>query len=354
MTNVTVLVPGDLGTPTGGYTYDRRIVGGLEALGWTVTVAGLDDSFPFPTASARTQASDVLAALPDGALVIVDGLAYGAMPDEAARQASRLRLVALVHHPLAAETGLAATTAARLVDTERRALALAHLVIVTSRATAASLLAYGVPQGRIRVVEPGTDPAPLTEGTDGTTPELLTVASLTPRKGHETLFRALATLVSLPWHLTCVGSIWRDPAFVHRLRNTLRACEIEDRVTLAGDVGPGGVGDYYRKADVFVLPTQYEGYGMAVAEAVAHGLPVISTPVGGIPEIVGDAAGLLLPPGRVGVLADALALVLTDASVRQRLAEGARQMRTRLPTWETQAARMAEMLQEAATDGLHR
>lgn len=354
MTSVTVLVPGDLETPTGGYIYDRRIVGGLGALGWTVAVAKLDESFPFPTESARAQAGNLLAALPDGALAIVDGLAYGAMPEEAAREASRLRLVALVHHPLAAETGLAPTTAARLVDTERRALALARLIIVTSRATAAALSAYGVPQERIRVVEPGTDPAPLAEGSDGSTPALLTVASLTPRKGHETLFRALATLVSLPWHLTCVGSFWRDPAFVHRLRNTLRACEIEDRVTLAGDAATDRVGEYYSKADVFVLPTRYEGYGMAVAEAVARGLPVISTPVGGIPEIVGDVAGLLVPPGRVGVLADALALVLTDTSVRQRLAEGARQMRTRLPTWDRQAARMAESLQEAATDGLQR
>lgn len=354
MTSVTVLVPGDLDTPSGGYTYDRRIVAGLGALGWTVAVGQLDDSFPFPTEPAKARAAETLAALPDGTLVVVDGLAYGAMPDEAAREAARLKLVALVHHPLAAETGLPATTAARLVDTERRALAFARLVVVTSKATAASLSAYGVLPERIRVVEPGTDAAPLTQGTDGAAPELLSVASLTPRKGHETLFRALATLSSLSWHLTCVGSIWRDPAFVHRLRNTLRACEIEDRVTLVGDVGAESVGDYYDKADVFVLPTRYEGYGMAVAEAVARGLPVISTPVGGIPEIVGEAAGLLVPPGRVGVLADALALVLTDLSVRQRLSEGARQMRTRLPTWDTQAARMAEVLQEAAADGVQR
>jgi glycosyltransferase involved in cell wall biosynthesis len=354
MSRLTVLIPGDLDTPTGGYVYDRRIVAGLEQLGWTVEIGQLDATFPFPTDVAKARAAEVLAALPDGALALVDGLAYGAMPDEAAHEASRLRLVALVHHPLAAETGLPATTAARLVDTERRALAFARLVVVTSTATAASLSAYGVPPERIRVVEPGTDAAPLTTGTDGTTPALLCVASLTPRKGHETLFRALATLSNLSWHLTSVGSIWRDPAFVHRLRNTLRSCEIEDRVTLVGDVGADKVGDYYDKADLFVLPTRYEGYGMAVAEAVARGLPVISTPVGGIPEILGDTAGLLVPPGRVGVLADALALVLTDTSVRQRLAEGARQMRTRLPTWEAQATRMAEVLQEAATDAVQR
>ncbi len=349
MTHVTVLVPGHLDTPTGGYIYDRRMVDGLSARGWTVDVRVLDDSFPFPTDPARRQATDVMAGLADNALVVVDGLAYGALPDEAAREASRLRLVALVHHPLANETGLAATTAARLVDSERRALALARRVIVTSRATALSLSAYGVPPDRIRVVEPGTDAAPLSRGSDGGTPELLTVASLTPRKGHDTLFRALAPLANLPWHLTCVGSIWRDPGLVHRLRNTLRALEIEDRVTLDGDVSPESVAAYYDKADVFVLPTRYEGYGMAVAEAIARGLPVISTPVGGIPDIVGDVAGLLLPPGRVGVLADALALVIADGSVRQRLAEGARQMRVKLPGWDEQAGRMAEVLQDAAT-----
>lgn len=354
MTNATLLVPGLLDTPTGGYNYDRRIVEGLGALGWTVTVVELDDSFPFPTEAARAAAAERLAAMPDGALVLADGLAYGAMPDEAAREAARLRLVALVHHPLAAETGLAPTTAARLVDSERRALSHARLVVVTSKATAASLSAYGVAPERIRVVEPGTDQAPLAVGSGSSTPELLTVASVTPRKGHETLFRALATLGALPWRLTCVGSFWRDPALVLRLKNILRAGEIEDRVTFVGDVSPESVGDHYARADVFVLPTRYEGYGMAVAEAVARGLPVVSTPVGGIPEIVGDSAGLLLPPGRVGVLADALALVLTDASVRERLGEGARRMRLRLPVWGAQAARMGEVLREAAGDGVQR
>ena len=162
--SVYVAIPGDLQARTGGYGYDRRIIAGLRGLGWAVEVRRLDDSFPMPTAAARAQAAQVLAAAPDGATVLVDGLALGAMPDEAEREAGRLRLVALVHHPLAAETGLDPALARALEISERRALAAVGAVVVTSRATAARLADYGVAANRITVVEPGTDPAPLARG----------------------------------------------------------------------------------------------------------------------------------------------------------------------------------------------
>ncbi|HUU36272.1 MAG TPA: glycosyltransferase, partial [Vicinamibacterales bacterium] len=200
---VTLLVPGDLNLRTGGYGYDREIVAGLRALGWRVDIAVVDGSFPYPTAEARAQAARTLAALSDGALVLADGLAFGAMAEEAEHEAARLRLVELVHHPLADETGVAAEAARGFLASERRALACTRGVIVTSPATGRRVAEFGVPSDRIWVVPPGTAPAPQARGTrgvdadsGGTVPpvELLCVATFVPRKGHDVLIGALARL----------------------------------------------------------------------------------------------------------------------------------------------------------------
>jgi glycosyltransferase involved in cell wall biosynthesis len=320
------------------------MVAELVARGWSVVVRELDGSFPLPTSAARDHAAGVLEAIAEDTTVLVDGLALGALPAELEREASRLRLVGLVHHPLASETGLDAGTAARLQASERRALAAAQLVIVTSRATAETMATDGVDRNRLIVVEPGTDRAPLARGSQGATLRFLCVAALIPRKGHEVLFRALAAIPNRDWRLTCVGSPDRDPVTAQRLCERLRADGLEDRVRLAGEMDTATLATQYDSADIFVLPTLYEGYGMAVAEALARGLPIVSTDTGAIGELVGGEAGLLVPPGDVDALAAALAQVLGDARTRERLEQGARRVRDRLPTWEEASRRMAEAL----------
>jgi glycosyltransferase involved in cell wall biosynthesis len=354
---LTVVVPGDLETRTGGYGYDRRIIAGLRALEWRVEVAQLADGFPFPSTAARADAERALAAIPDGRRVLVDGLALGALPDEAARHAARLAIVALVHHPLAAETGLDPAVAAALEESERRALASARSVVVTSRGTAAALARYGVAADRIAVVEPGTDPAPLARGSQSAIPNqsavinqqsaisLLCVATLTPRKGHELLLRALASVPAGDWRLTCAGGFDRDPATAERVRALVRELALEDHVMLAGDMNAAQLAVEYDRADLFVLPTLYEGYGMAVAEALARGLPVVSTATGAIAQLVGECAGIVVPPGDRIAFSAALARVLGDASLRDRLAAGARAVRDHLPTWDAAAAAMAQALE---------
>lgn len=349
MSSLVLIVPGCLDTLTGGYGYDRGIAAGLRDLGWSVEVRELDSSFPDPTPAAREQAARTLAALPDGATVLVDGLALGAMPAEAERAAARLRLVALVHHPLAAEVGV--DRAAELYASERRALAAARLVIVTSQATAGALAGYDVDRDRIAVIEPGTDRAPLARGSSGAFLQMLCVATLTPRKGHEVLFRALVAVPDSNWRLTCVGSARRHPPTVERLRALMREEGLADRVSLVGEVDAAALAAHYDGADLFVLPTLHEGYGMVVAEALARGLPVVGTATGAIPELLADGAGLVVPPGDSERLAAALSEVLTDASARARLARGARRVRDRLPSWPQAARKMAEALERAASDG---
>ena len=344
MSSLVLLVPGRVDTLTGGYEYDRQIVAGLRHRGWSVVVRELDGSFPQPTAAARSDATRALAAIPDASTVMIDGLALGAMPDETWREAGRLQLVGLVHHPLAAETGIEPHIVRRLHESERLALSAVRLVIVTSRATAAALKDYGVAADRIAVVEPGTERAPLARGSQGSVRNLLCVASLVPRKGHDTLLRALAEVPRTDWLLTCIGSHYHSPATVHRLNAQIEAEALEDHVRLAGEVDAATLAEHYDAADVFVLPTRHEGYGMAVAEALAHGLPVVSTPTGAIEELVGRDAGLLVPPDDVDALTAALWRVLDDAGLRERLRAGARRVRSRLPTWADQSAIMAEAL----------
>ncbi len=360
MPSLVFLVPGRLETLTGGSIYDRRMAEGLRQLGWVVDVRQLDDTFPYPTPYALEHAARVLAEIRAGATVMVDGLAFGAMADLVEREAARLRFVALVHLPLAADIGLDCDTAARFEAAERRALGAASLLIVTGTATLPLLDAHGLKHERTVVVEPGTDPAPLARkpGRDGLHGDrlpcaplhLACVATLNPGKGHEILFKALAPLRHRDWRLSCAGSTTRHPATTERLRGLLRAERLEGMVALVGELDATGLAELYDESDVFVLATLRETYGMAVAEALARGLPVVGTTTGALPELVGDVAGLLVPPGNVDALREALGTVLDDAELRGRLAAGARGVRARLSTWEQAAVRMAEALRLVTKD----
>ena len=351
MRSVVFIVPGRIDSRTGGTIYDRRMRDGLRGLGWSVEVRELEDSFPYPTPAALQHAAAVLAGVREGARVLVDGLALGAMPAVIEREAGRLRIVALVHLPLAANVSIDRDEAATLATAERRALAAAGLVIVTGTATLPILAEYGVAHDRIAVVEPGTTRAPVACGSGGTPLKLLSVATLNPGKGHETLLEALAAVPNRNWHLTCAGSVTRHPATVERVRATLRRLALEDRVSLVGELDDASLFDQYDTTDLFVLATLQETYGMAVAEALAHGLPVVSTTTGAIPDLVGDDAGLLAPPGNTGALSAALARMLTDTGLRGRFAEGARRVRVRLPSWEQASEKMAAALGRLDTHG---
>jgi glycosyltransferase involved in cell wall biosynthesis len=352
MPEIAVLVPGRLQTRTGGYEYDRRMIAGLRDRGWTVDVRELDAGFPHPTVAARDDAARQLAMIPDGTTVLIDGLAFGSLPVEVEREASRLQIVALVHLPLAAEIGLDRETAARLEASERRALAAAAGVVVTGRSTIALLSTYGVAPERIVVVEPATERAPLAHGSSGGPLHLLSVAAVTAGKGHEILIRALEATPNRDWRLTCAGSLERDPSTVERLRSRLLRSGLDDRVSLAGELDAGALERCYNSADVFVLATLRETYCMAVAEALAHGLPIVSTTTGAISELVGagrngdNPAGLLAPPGDVAAMTAALTTVLGDSRVRERLAEGARRVRDKLPTWDDALDKMTAALND--------
>lgn len=338
MREAALVFPGVLTTRTGGYIYDRHAFAGLRRRGWQVREVSLPASFPFPDSVALAAADDALTSLPAGLTTVIDGLAFGAMPELAARHRERLDLVALVHHPLHLETGLPPDAARHLRQSERQALASARRVIVTSRLTAEAVTAeLGVEPRRISVAPPGVDPAPVAVG-GGPVPLLLSVGTVTPRKGHALLAEAMTHLRELPWKLVIVGSLERDPATTRALLALVRERDLGGRITLTGELEGGSLEAAFAQADVLVSASYYEGYGMAIAEALARGLPVVATAGGATAETVPADAGLLVPPGDAGALAYALRRVLSEPELRRRLREGALRARARLPGWDDTAA----------------
>jgi glycosyltransferase involved in cell wall biosynthesis len=346
---VTFLQPGPLDTRTGGTIYNRRIVEGLERLGRTVDVHELDRAFPFASAPAVARAVDVLAAVADGGLVVVDSLAVAQLSDGLLRNAVRLRLVALMHLPVGLTPNLGTAIADELGRHEARALAVATRIVVTGRSIVGSVSGHAAHPSRVAVVEPGVDPASPSRGSGDDGPlQVLCVASVVPGKGHDLLLGALAALTDRPWHLTCAGSLERDRAYVDRVVALARASSLVDRVSFAGELDDAALAKAFARSDLFVLPTRFETYGMAVAEAIAHGLPVVSTATGAIPSLVGDLAGLVVAPDNVDALRGALALVMDDKAVRRRFRAGALRMRTGLRTWATAAREFDDVLEAAA------
>jgi glycosyltransferase involved in cell wall biosynthesis len=344
------LVPGPLDQLTGGYLFDRAIVEGLRASGRSVEVKELAGRFPDPDPTALEAARAALAALPDGAIAVIDGLALLAFAECIESAARRLGLVAFVHHPLADETGLSEREQRRIAALESRLLRAVRGVLCPSESTARLVAAYGVPRARIAVTPPGTakpQRLPRRRAARGAL-EFLCVASVTPRKGHLLLVEALAALADRPWHCRCIGSMERAADYAAAVRYEIGRRGLKSRIALEGEWPPARLPEAYAAADAFVLPSFHEGYGMALAEALAWGLPAIATTAGAIPETVPASAGLLVPPGDAAALTAALARFLDEPALRARLAAGARAAGARLPDWPQAVAAWAAALDRLA------
>jgi glycosyltransferase involved in cell wall biosynthesis len=342
-------VPGDLAAPTGGYAYDRRIIAELKTLAWTIDVIDLGDGYPRPDAANRAAVLRLLTRIPQGQPIVIDGLAFGVLPAAAASLHQRNPLIALVHQPLALESGLPRANANNFRASERTALGFARRVIATSPSTANLLIMdYGVPAEHITVARPGTDPvAPAVGSRDGVV-RLLAVGSVVPGKGYDVLVAALITLTDLPWQLTIAGDTGRDPATAAKIEGDIARFKLTDRIALLGAVAPARLAELYRAADLFVLASRFESYGMAYAEAVAYGLPTIGTTAGAIPDTLSGKSAILVRPDDVAALAHALSRLIADSNERRKIASAARAVAVHLPTWRDSAALFAGAI-EAAT-----
>jgi glycosyltransferase involved in cell wall biosynthesis len=354
MIDAAFAIPGDIELRTGGYTYDRRLMALLPQFGIRPMHLALPDGYPSPTDDDLRATAEAFAKVPTETVLMVDGLAYGAMTTEVIARAAG-PVVALVHHPLCLETGLSAERQGELKASETAALQLARHVIVTSGTTAALLVAdFAVPAGRITVAEPGTDPAPRSAASAAgsaalpRTVRLVAVGSVVPRKGYDLLVRALAHLSQLDWELVIAGDRDRSPTTATGLEAQIGSCRLSGRVRLAGSLDEGALGELYASADLVVMPSLYEGYGMVLGEALARGLPIVATTGGAAAETVPDGAALKVPPGDTAALTAALRRAISDTGLRQRLADAAWAAGQKLPRWEDTARIVAGAIREAA------
>jgi glycosyltransferase involved in cell wall biosynthesis len=351
VTAVHVVVPeglDDPARPSGGNTFDRRVCRGLAAAGWKVHVHAVPGSWPRPDAPSYAALVGIVRRIPDGAVVLLDGLVASAAPEALVPEAGRLRLVVLVHMPLGE-----GTTDAGVRERESAVLFAAASVVTTSAWARRVLLElYSLPSERVQVAEPGADAADIAPGT-ATAGALLSVAAVIPGKGHDVLLDALAMLTGLRWRCLCVGSLERDPVFAEGLRRRVRDRGMDGRVRFSGPRVGADLARSYGAADVLVLPSRAETYGMVVTEALARGLPVVAAEVGGVPEALGHGAdgtrpGLLVPPDHPAALRDALRAWLEDADLRRRLRRAARERRASLSGWSTTTSLVADVLVGAA------
>ena len=379
MIEAAFAVPGDLMQRTGGYIYARRVLELLALFRIAADHLALPEGYPAPSPNELATTARILAELPPSKVLLVDGLAYGAMPAEIIARA-QCPIVALVHHPLCLETGLSAERQAQLKATETAALALARRVIVTSPTTARVLLGqFAVPADKLTVAVPGTDPAAsLSVRTRlasaamrqshgaGSAPsagaagggfagsaasarlELLAVGSVVPRKGYDLLVQALASFKHLDWRLTIAGDRDRSPETTAAIEAIIKGCRVSDRVRLIGAVDESVLAALYAGTDLFVAASLYEGYGMVLSEALAHGLPIITTTGGAAAETVPDACAIKVPPGDVKALAAALQTAMHDAPLRRQLAAAAWSAGQNLPRWEETARIISLVLKEVA------
>ncbi len=293
--------------------------GGSSLAGGDAYIAGLAAAL---RAAGHDVAIETRAVLPAGRIAVIDGPGLAAFAPEALADA-----VGLIHRlPPDADAA------------ERDRLQHLRRVIATNAAVTTQLeTAYGVAAERIATITPGVPDAPRSAGSGGPYCAILSVGGLTRRKGHATLLRALAHLPDLDWRLTIVGDDRRDPAYATALHDQAATSGIAARVTFAGPAPDAALESLWRGADIFALATEWEGYGVAVAEALRRGLPVAVTDVGAAAALVTPQAGVVCPVGDWQGLSKSLRRLIFDTGLRAEMAQAAWEAGQALPDWPAQA-----------------
>jgi len=329
VTRILFAIPGDIESRTGGYEYSRRVLAALE----NASHLPLPGAFPHPAEADVVAVREAIShALRPGDILLIDGLAYGALP-VSTFDAVAAPIVALCHHPLCLETGLPPERGGALRESEAAALRRADRIIVTSAHTGETLTEiFGVAPEKIAIALPGVDPTPRALGSGGA-PALLAVGSLIPRKGFDILIDALSALTHLDWRLDIVGSPRHAPETAAALRARIDANAMSNRIFLRGEATDNERAAHYARGDVFVSSSHYEGYGMALAEALAAGLAIVTTTGGAAAQTAPDGCALKIPPGDIAALRVALSRVLTEPDLRSDLSDAAWRAGQCLPRW---------------------
>ncbi|MCF0095992.1 glycosyltransferase [Micromonospora sp. MH99] len=252
--------------------------------------------------------------------------------------------------------GVQDTSPARRISYERELGRSVDRVVAQCRDEVGELVRMGVPRSRMTVVPSGVNLAsfsplgPVADRAPGRA-RILTVGRLVERKGFQTVVRAMALVPDAE----CVvaggppeGLLETDP-YARRLRALAESCGVADRVHLVGAVPREEMGRWYRSADLLVAAPWYEPFGLTPLEAMACGVPVVGTAVGGIRDTVVDGTtGDLVPARDPNALAAAIQRLLDDRIRRFRYATAARERVRSRYSWAVTAERLAEVYGEVA------
>jgi glycosyltransferase involved in cell wall biosynthesis len=331
LSEAIALITWDDQEPTGGNVYNRKLVAALRADGRQAEIVRIPGAWPNPDAAARSRLGAALATRP---VSLVDGIVANAAPDaiQAATQAGRT-VVILVHLPIGVD---------RPSRPEERALRAASAVICTSRHCAELLeMRYGLDQSTVAL--PGAESAPVTVGSRP--PRLLMIAALTPNKDQLAVVRALDMISDLAWSAALVGSTTVDRVYSARVRTMIDSAGLADRIMITGTLTGAALEEQWAAADLVLLVSRTEMYGLVVTEALAHGVPAVVGARTGAEEALSGAEpadaplpGLAVPVGHPVKIADALRAWLTDPDLRTAWRMAALQRRATLPGWDRTAA----------------
>ncbi|MEM7289483.1 MAG: glycosyltransferase family 4 protein [Pseudomonadota bacterium] len=342
---IVFIIPGDINTPSGGYRYDRNILSEWNTAGVEHQFLSLDGDFPFP---AREDADDCMGHIEHIShheVAVIDGLAGGVLPEFVEELSRHMPVVALVHHPLFLENGISQQQAKQLKASEQQALRHVKHVVTTSEST--NKLVHEIfdyPEQQITAIMPGVERLVIAKPSGKPGLKLLCVGAVIERKGHRFLLEALSQLKHLDWEIDCVGKTDTDPALFKSLEDLASTKGLTERIRFHHSVSEDALLGFYGEADVFVLPSLFEGYGMAYAEAIVSGIPVIGTTAGAITKTVPETCGILVTPGDSTHLAAALKKLISDADLREALRMATHREAPNFPNWNEQAAKFANLL----------
>lgn len=339
----------DPARPSGGNRYDRRVCGELAAAGWLVHEHNAAGAWPRPDVESLQRLADLLATIPDGSTVLVDGLIASNTPEAVVPSARRLRVVVVLHASLMEMSSPSSVAVAR--RREHAVLSAAHGIVTTSRWARERLLdRYPLPAGSVTVAEPGAESAETAiPSPDGG--RLICVAAVAPHKGQDVVLEALAAVADLDWRCRFVGPLVNG--FADGLRRFAVVAGVDERVEFCGPLDRANLDGVYATSDLLLHASQYETYGMVVTEALAHGVPVVATCVGGVREAMGLASdgrrpGWLVPPGDPAAFAGAIRGWLEHSEQRAELRAAALDRRQTLTPWATTAGQVAYALRAAS------
>ena len=341
---IAFFAPAPLDLLTGGNVYNRRMIAEWRSAGHEATATGIGGRHPLADDRAHAEAGAAWAAMAADAVPVLDNLVLASFAPLADQFAAR-RAVLLNHHPTGLEPGLDAADAAALIEIEKQLIPRFHRIVVTSETTAKTLVQdFGATDAQLAIIIPGADDAPRSQGSGDGTVHVLSIGSLIPRKGHDVLLRAMARLFDLDWRLTIAGTSRIDPACADALRALAGELGIAEKVTFLGETTGAPLAELWNSADIFALATRYEGFGMVIAEALKHGLPVVVGNGGAAGALLTPETGAVCPVDDVDQTSKSLRRLIFDTDLRRDMSDAAWLAGKKLPGWKSQADAFVALL----------